>query len=466
VAGAPSQVAVLLAEVHWTAARILEHVEPPPFGIDSRLLLGLEELSGERTLGDLGVQDEAELTLVKTRSPLALALSCTGAAEIWHCGSGERLRAWHCHAPSAVTSAVFSSDYALLLTGSEDCTAKIWNCDTGACVRALRGHARGVASAEFSPDDALVLTGSRDGTVKVWRGDTGVCLQTLRGQAPGLTGGVISANFSPNCALILTKSRIGGGVAAELWSRDTGERLHLFGGDREDDVVSATFSPDGASILTISHVDAFGIAATLWSCETGRCLRCFGDAVSAAFSPDGASVLTICWDGTAKLWPRDAGERPKTFGRPPLLDDENLSITSAVLSPDGTFLLTWSATDEDERAAKLWSCVSGEYLRQFRGHEREVTSAAFSPDGTAVASGSLDGTARLWRRDTGECLKVFGNHGNAPGVVATYFSSDGASILTIAHDGSEELWSCGTGERIGTLHAASGGRSPWSTWTQ
>ncbi len=40
-----------------------------------------------------------------------------------------------------------------------------------------------------------------------------------------------------------------------------------------------------------------------------------------------------------------------------------------------------------------------------RGHENEVTSVAFSPDGTRIASASL-GETRVWDARTGDCLEV------------------------------------------------------------
>jgi WD40 repeat protein len=120
-----------------------------------RLLLGLRELSGETTLADLGVEGAAELTLVRTRLPLALTISCHSKKEIWDCRTGECLKSWQNHPEYTVTCASFSQDYALILAGCDDRAARLWSCDTGACLQVFRGHALSVVSAAFSPDGAL-----------------------------------------------------------------------------------------------------------------------------------------------------------------------------------------------------------------------------------------------------------------------------------------------------------------------
>jgi WD40 repeat protein len=60
-------------------------------------------------------------------------------------------------------------------------------------------------------------------------------------------------------------------------------------------------------------------------------------------------------------------------------------------SPDGTTLASGSLNE-----VKLWN-KDGTLLRTLEGHSSYVWSVAWSPDGTTLASGSLDGTVKLWR---------------------------------------------------------------------
>ena len=60
-------------------------------------------------------------------------------------------------------------------------------------------------------------------------------------------------------------------------------------------------------------------------------------------------------------------------------------------SPDGTRL----ATGGSDNSARVWDAASGQLLLEVR-HDKKVTGVAFSPDGTQLATGSLDKSARIW----------------------------------------------------------------------
>jgi WD40 repeat protein len=69
-------------------------------------------------------------------------------------------------------------------------------------------------------------------------------------------------------------------------------------------------------------------------------------------------------------------------------------------SPDGTRI---AAGFEDD-TAKVWDAASGKELLVLRGHTGRINWLAFSPDGTRVATTGSDGTAKIWDIATGNIL--------------------------------------------------------------
>ncbi len=67
-------------------------------------------------------------------------------------------------------------------------------------------------------------------------------------------------------------------------------------------------------------------------------------------------------------------------------------VRSVSWSPDGTRL----ATGSTDGTAKVWDAAGGQELLTLRGHAGAVCSVSWSPDGTRLATGSMDGTAKVW----------------------------------------------------------------------
>ena len=68
----------------------------------------------------------------------------------------------------AVNSVCFSPDGCRLASGSNDETVRLWDVETGVCVKTLEGHGDWVFSVCFSPDGRRLASGSDDSTVRLW----------------------------------------------------------------------------------------------------------------------------------------------------------------------------------------------------------------------------------------------------------------------------------------------------------
>ncbi|KDN47551.1 WD40 repeat-like protein [Tilletiaria anomala UBC 951] len=74
--------------------------------------------------------------------------------------------------------------FPILITGSYDRTARVWNLETGKELRVLKGHTRGVRCLQF--DEAKLITGSMDRTLKIWDWRSGQLIRTLEGHTAGI----------------------------------------------------------------------------------------------------------------------------------------------------------------------------------------------------------------------------------------------------------------------------------------
>jgi WD40 repeat protein/tetratricopeptide (TPR) repeat protein/tRNA A-37 threonylcarbamoyl transferase component Bud32 len=379
--------------------------------------------------------------------------------------------------------------------------AQLWDVDKGKLLLSLP-HDSAVLAVAFSPDGRLVLTGSADQTAQLWNAATGQPL----GKPLVHDGLVVAVAFNPDGRTILTGSQTSPTQGAiHLWNADTGEQLgpplvH------SSPVLAAVFSPDGRAILTGSGDSSSGAGeAKLWDVATGKPLAeplpHPGAVHSVDWSPDGRWIVTGCADKIARIWEAipapavvqlDHHETALAYspdGRRVLLgilakdkkgpehcEQVSLRETStgkllfplvpigeaverAVFSPDGRkILLAWKTGNNNLSVLQLLDAASGKLVGKPLQPGGSLEAVAVSPDGHTIVTGTSvpyakKGEATLWDANTGELLRTFSFE--VP-VLSVGFSSDGGMVaagsgMPSTTKGETRLWDTGTGRLLHTL---------------
>ena len=169
------------------------------------------------------------------------------------------------------------------------------------------------------------------------------------------------------------------------------------------------------------------------------------------FTPDGRKLISVSDDKTIRVRDVSSGQSVSVI-RPSIGTGSVGMIYAAAISPDGDTLAIggYGREDENHGVVTLISLSRQQIIRRLHGHSDVVHDLAFSPDGSRLASGSSDGTARIWNLETGDTDHTFGGHTNVVFVVV--FSPDGQRLVMGSHDGTGAIWSVVTGERQAVLN--------------
>ena len=117
------------------------------------------------------------------------------------------------------------------------------------------------------------------------------------------------------------------------------------------------------------------------------------------------------------------------------LEGHTDAVESVAFSPDGMLLASGSV----DGTVKLWNIETRRNTDTFEGHTDVVSSVAFSPDGMLLASGSsVDGTVKLWNVQADTNIAILEEHTDVVSSVA--FSPDGTLLASGSVNGEILLW--------------------------
>jgi WD40 repeat protein/predicted Ser/Thr protein kinase len=325
--------------------------------------------------------------------------------------------------PLHVWAAVFSRDGATIATTSSDQTVRLWDAATLQQKSILRGHDSEVWCAAFSPDGKLLASGGKDQTAMLWS----TAATHPQNDLPHTTE--FRPIFSPDGKWLVTVDPASAG--AMLWNT---EDRTLVAQNLAEGRQIAGFSRDGTCVASLE--------ATSWSLnfylpngiDPQREVALDGrteENMEFAFvgmSPKQAFIFAIDATGLIRVWNPDTGRLLRAIKGPVP------PIRNAVMSLQGKQI---AVSVETENVARLYDCATGAE-RRLAGHRDFVSGLAFSPDGSTLATGSMDGTIRLWNTADGSCFAVLPGHMQE--TTDLDFSSDGRTLASLARGESLKMW--------------------------
>ncbi|GAB6029638.1 hypothetical protein CHUAL_005375 [Chamberlinius hualienensis] len=288
------------------------------------------------------------------------------------------------------------------------------------------GHTRPVVDLAFSkitPSGFYLISACKDGKPMLRQGDTGDWIGTFSGHKGAVWG----------VALNDDASRAASGAAdftAKVWDAVSGEELYSF--THQHIVKSVDFSKDSKHLLTGSNEKILRIydlnqkeaESITFSGHTSNIKRCL-------FIEDDNKVVSAADDKTVRFWDRANGKEVFKLDFAAVPSDLEVTTDGKLLViPYGRVISFWDLkTYEKVKEYEIPTKVntasmhpnndtficggddfkmykfeynSGIELESFKGHFGPVHCARFSPDGEIYASGSEDGTLRLWQTTVGK----------------------------------------------------------------
>ena len=483
------------AEARWRAAqRGPVQIDPVwrmelPWGVDAIALSRSGALIAvalaDHSIKLLDPKAQVKQTLEGESKVVALAFSPDGQTLIsagedkallaWNLESGDRVKL---DSDARVRDVQFSPDGALMATATAEGFIRLWSTDGWQEGPRLDGHDGAVSSVDFSPDSTALVSSGEDGTLRLWSPINGqrtrAGMKMIRGEGHqpanraafvsatevvsasndgtvrffSLEGQQLSRINTTHGAIVNLAAPAKGAVAAlgqdgivllaDPLSRNLAARL-----EGDDSVSAVAVSGDGSVLLSANHDGRL----RLWKVQAGaRDVRLQG---AADFS--GGTALAISQIGQ-RLAVGDAGGHIAIWdlAKARVADGMDLlqgPVTGVAFSRDAKYLVASGREDK----GFLFELAHGDRVA-LEGHSDLVNCVAFAPDSTSVATGSSDGSVRLWTVPDGRQSRVLSATGMGP-VLTVAYSADGKFLAAAGEDKAIRIWELKTGH---VLHRMDG----------
>ncbi|KAI3815166.1 hypothetical protein L1987_14824 [Smallanthus sonchifolius] len=272
------------------------------------------------------------------------------------------------------------------------------------CCRILQGHTGKVHSLDWTPEKNRIVSASQDGRLIVWNALTSQKTHAIKLPCAW----VMTCAFSPS-----------------------GQSVACGGLDSVCSIFNLSTPLDNDGNLPVSRTLS-GHKGYVSSCQY--------------VADDDTRLITGSGDKTCVLWDITTGLKTSMFGGE-YQSGHTADVLSVSINGSNSRMFVSGSCDT---TARLWDTrVASRAVRTFYGHEGDVNSVKFFPDGNRFGTGSGDGTCMLFDIRTGHQIQVYPSHqqqqkgdNNTPNptVTSIAFSISGRLLFASYSNGDCFVW--------------------------
>lgn len=337
--------------------------------------------------------------------------AANGNVSLWDVASGALTATWSDHR-SAITALAWSPDGEQFASASQDSNFHIRNLTAA---NPLRSPFRqnGVWSLAWSPDGRLIATAGADGVVRLE--------EAVNGQSPrslNCSGGQSRTLVWLNDAALATGSDDGRVRVCPLAARAPTQTMGNHGG-----IQHILWLPGSSQILSVGVRDE---SLQLWRLSDGErshALYAYAGYTLAnvvQWSPDGSRLAIGSREGIILIWQMASQQIEAVLG------GHETEIISLAWSPDGRYL---ASSGRPDNSVRISDAQTGLLLQTATGHTDRITAVAWAPDSNRVASAGFDSRLQIWNITRAEVTESWAMQALGRVLIAAW-SANGNEIVT------------------------------------
>ncbi|GJD16735.1 hypothetical protein RIVM261_016910 [Rivularia sp. IAM M-261] len=328
-------------------------------------------------------------------------------------------------------------------------------------------HTNYISAIDFSPDGKTLVSGGLDTYIYIWPIGKDLKTPTTQKRYAKEASEIRDVAFSPNGKIVA--SALSNGIInlrdTSPTSRELRQIYSLIG--HKDKITKISFTQDSSQLLSSNH----DRTVKFWSFWDKFEAHVGAEVLKVSCSADNQFITTLDEDGDLKLWSfngellkeplKGSNDNTSKICDAQLSQDNEIVVAGGsdgavkLYSLDGTMLCC--AREKHQQAINilsrcpiedifltasdnsigLWRLnrdpLKGHYnvklLKILTEHQEQITAITFSADGKSFASGSADGTVKLWNLDANQPYYTCSDVGGS--IIHLSLSADGSKIAVV-----------------------------------